>query len=130
MSATLTSIRQRIFPRLNREICHRRATLRGEIGERFDYTAMTSPEATLTLRARVAWAHNWVSDHSITAAFQTLPGASFIVNGAWPATDSGLVSAGAELRLANGVTLMGKVDGELARHSTTNAGTGTLRLSW
>ena len=104
--------------------------LRGEIGERFDYTALASPDATLTLRARLAWAHDWVSDHSITAAFQTLPGASFIVNGATPATDSGLVSAGAELRLANGVTLLGKVDGELARNSTTYAGTGTLRVSW
>ena len=104
--------------------------LRGEIGERFDYTALASPDATLTLRARLAWAHDWVSDHSITAAFQTLPGASFLVNGATPATDSGLVSAGAELRLANGVTLLGKVDGELARNSTTYAGTGTLRMSW
>jgi outer membrane autotransporter protein len=104
--------------------------LRGEIGERFDYTALMSPDATLTLRARLAWAHDWVSDHSITAAFQTLPGAIFTVNGAAPATDSGLVSAGAELRLANGVTLLGKVDGELARHSTTYAGTGTLRVSW
>jgi uncharacterized protein with beta-barrel porin domain len=67
---------------------------------------------------------------SIAAAFQTLPGAIFVVNGAKPATDSGLVSAGAERRLANGVTLLGEVDGELARHSTTYAGTGTLRVSW
>ena len=104
--------------------------LRGEIGERFDYTALMSPDATLILRARLAWAHDWVSDHSVTAAFQTLPGAIFTVNGAAPATDFGLVSAGAELRLANGVTLLGKVDGELARHSTTYAGTGTLRVSW
>jgi outer membrane autotransporter protein len=104
--------------------------LRGEIGERFDYTALAGPDATLTLRARLAWAHDWTSDHSVTAAFQTLPGAIFIVNGAKPATDSSLVSAGAELRLANGVTLLGKVDGELARQSTTYTGSGTLRVSW
>jgi len=43
----------------------------------------------LTLRARVAWAHDWVSNPALTATFQAalLPGAdvSFIVNGAPPA---------------------------------------------
>ena len=68
----------------------------------------------LALRGRLAWAHDWVSDPSLAAAFQALPGASFIVNGAAPAKDSALASAGAELRLANGVTLIGKLDGEFA----------------
>ena len=35
-----------------------------------------------TLRGRAAWAHDWVSDPTLVAAFQALPGASFIVNGA------------------------------------------------
>jgi hypothetical protein len=43
----------------------------------------------------------------------------FIVNGATPAKNSALTSAGAELRLANGVVLLGKFDGELASHSST-----------
>jgi len=71
-----------------------------------------------------------VNDPSLAAVFQTLPGASFIVNGAVPAKDSTLVSAGAEYRLANGLTLLGKFDGEFASHSTTYAGTGTVRYSW
>jgi hypothetical protein len=33
----------------------------------------------------VAWAHDWVSDPTLTPVFRTLPGASFIVNGATPA---------------------------------------------
>jgi hypothetical protein len=54
-----------------------------------------------------------------------------IVNGATPAKNSALASAGAELRFANGVALIGKFDGEVARHhSQTYAGTGTLRVSW
>jgi uncharacterized protein with beta-barrel porin domain len=57
-------------------------------------------------------------------------GASFIVNGAAPAKNSALTSAGAELRLANGVTLIGKFDGEFASRSSTYAGTGTVRYSW
>jgi hypothetical protein len=83
-----------------------------------------------TLRTRVAWAHDWISDPTLAAVFQTLPGASFIVNGATPAKNSALTSAGAELRLANGVTLVGKFDGEFASHSSTYAGTGTVRYTW
>jgi uncharacterized protein with beta-barrel porin domain len=86
--------------------------------------------AALSLRARLAWAHDWVSDPSLTAVFQALPGASFIVNGATPAKDSALVSTGAELWLANGVALLDKFDGEFAKRSQTLAGTGTLRVSW
>jgi uncharacterized protein with beta-barrel porin domain len=84
----------------------------------------------LSFRGRLAWAHDWVSDPSLTPLFQTLPGASFVVNGATPAKDSALVSAGAEYRLANGVTLLAKFDGELARGSQTYAGTGTVRYTW
>jgi uncharacterized protein with beta-barrel porin domain len=62
--------------------------------------------------------------------FQTLPGASFVVNGAVPAKDSALASAGAEYRLANGVTLLAKFDGKFAAHSSTYAGTGTVRYTW
>ena len=103
---------------------------RSELGARFDRLLALNPNAVLTLRARLAWAHDWVSDPSLAAAFQTLPGASFIVNGANPAKNSALASAGTELRLANGVTLLGKFDGEFASRSTTYAGTGTIRYSW
>ena len=71
-----------------------------------------------------------MSDPSLAPVFQALPGASFVVNGATPAKNSALTSAGAELRLANGVALLAKFDGEFAAHSTTYAGTGTLRYTW
>jgi uncharacterized protein with beta-barrel porin domain len=103
---------------------------RSELGGRFDRLLLLNPEAALTLRARVAWAHDWISDPTLAAVFQTLPGASFIVNGAAPAKNSALTSAGAELRLASGVVLLGKFDGEFASHSSTYAGTGTVRYTW
>jgi YVTN family beta-propeller protein/autotransporter-associated beta strand protein len=103
---------------------------RSELGGRFDRLLLLSPDAALTLRARVAWAHDWISDPSLAALFQTLPGASFVVNGATPAKNSALTSAGAELRLANGVILLGKFDGQFASHSSTYAGTGTVRYTW
>jgi len=103
---------------------------RSELGGRFDRLLLFNPEAALTLRTRVAWAHDWISDPSLAALFQTLPGASFIVNGATPAKNSALASAGAEYRLANGITLLAKFDGEFATHSSTYAGTGTVRYTW
>ena len=41
-----------------------------------------------------------------------------------------VASAGTELRLSNGVSLIGKFDGEFATHSSTYAGTGTVRYAW
>ena len=71
-----------------------------------------------------------MSDPTLVAVFQMLPGANFIVSGATPAKNSALVSQGAELRLANGVVLLAKFDGEFASHSTTYAGIGTVRYTW
>src|SRR5438309_7077903 len=107
------------------------AAMRPILGARFDRILALYPNnAVLALRGRVAWAHDWVSDPTLAALFQTLPGASFVVNGATPAKNSALTSAGAELRLANGVALIGKFDGEFAAHSSTYASTGTVRYTW
>jgi autotransporter-associated beta strand protein len=103
---------------------------RSELGARFDRLLAVYTNAVLALRGRVAWAHDWVSDPTLLPVFQTLPGASFIVNGALPVKDSALVSAGGELRVANGVTLLAKFDGEFASRSNTYAGTGTIRYRW
>jgi outer membrane autotransporter protein len=103
---------------------------RSELGARFDRVLAVYQNAVLALRARVAWAHDWVSDPTLTPLFQALPGASFIVNGALLPQNSALASAGAELRLANGVTLLAKFDGDFASHSSTYGGTGTFRYRW
>jgi autotransporter-associated beta strand protein len=103
---------------------------RSELGARFDRVLAVYSNAVLALRGRVAWAHDRVSDPTLTPLFQTLPGASFIVNGATPAQNSALASAGGELRLANGITLLAKFDGEFASHSSTYGGTGTFRYRW
>ena len=83
---------------------------RSELGTRFDRAFGLSPSAVLALRGRIAWAHDWVSDPTLMPLFQSLPGPSFIVNGAPPAKDSALASAGVELQLAGGITLLAKFD--------------------
>jgi outer membrane autotransporter protein len=104
---------------------------RSELGGRFDRELIPlSSDEVVTLTGRLAWAHDWVSDPTLAASFQALPGQSFLVNGATPAKDSALASAGAEVRFASGWSIAAKFDGEFADHSTTYAGTGVLRYRW
>ena len=84
----------------------------------------------LIWRGRLAWAHDWVSNSALDAAFQSLPGSSFIVSGAAPPTDSALASAGAELHINGHWTALAKFDGEFAPTSQTYAGSGTLKYTW
>ena len=102
---------------------------RSELGTRFaDMTAVNG--MPLILRARLAWAHDWVGNPALNAVFQALPGASFVVNGAPIPTDSALASVGAELHMTTRWSVLAKFDGEFAKSSQTYAGTGTLRYAW
>jgi outer membrane autotransporter protein len=104
--------------------------IRSELGARLEHRILLDNKAVLALRGRAAWAHHWVSDPTLLATFQELPGASFIVNGASAAKDSALLSAGAELRLANGVSFSGQFDSEFSGRSSTYGGTGAVRMHW
>jgi autotransporter-associated beta strand protein len=103
---------------------------RSELGLWFDTRRAFDNGRQLTLRARAAWVHDFNPGSRIQAAFQTLPGAGFTVDGAAAPRDAALVSAVSELRLRNGVTLIGKFDGEFSGRSHTVSGTGTARYAW
>jgi uncharacterized protein with beta-barrel porin domain len=103
---------------------------RSELGARFDQVAAFNRNMLLTLRARIAWAHDWVSDPFLTATFQALPGASFVVTGAAPPKNTALTSAGAELRLTSGISIIGKFEGEFASRAQTYGGSGIVRYVW
>jgi uncharacterized protein with beta-barrel porin domain len=74
--------------------------------------------------------HDWQNNLQAAATFLTLPTAGFIVNGAKPASDLAVVTAGAELRLAQGISLMGKFDGEFGQGTSTYTGTARVRYTW
>jgi outer membrane autotransporter protein len=84
----------------------------------------------LKLYGRAAWAHDFDNEGTSTAFFQSLPGANFIVNSVKPARDGALVTAGFEYRLADGWSVLGKIDGEFSSTTAIFAGTGTLRKVW
>ena len=102
---------------------------RSELGGRFDdLTAVAA--MPVILRARIAWAHDWVSNPALNASFQSLPGTSFTVFGAPIPQDSALASAGAQFFFTPNWSFLAKFDGEFASGSQVYAGSGTLRYTW
>lgn len=102
---------------------------RGELGARFqDLTEIGG--VPVMLRARLAWAHDWASNPALTAAFQALPGSSFVVNGAAQPSDSALTSIGAEVWLNPSTSILAKFDGEFAGTAQTYGGSARLRYTF
>jgi autotransporter-associated beta strand protein len=102
---------------------------RSELGAKFD-KAMLVQGGVVTLKARTAWVHDWNTDRSATAIFQTLPGATFTVNGAQPAANAALVSSSAEMKWHNGWSLAANIDGEFSRTTASYTGTGSVKYTW
>jgi uncharacterized protein with beta-barrel porin domain len=102
---------------------------RSELGIRTD-KSWAMQDAVLTLRSRFAWAHDYNPDRSVGATFQTLPGASFVVNGAAQAADSALTTASVELKWANNWSVAGTFEGEFSGVTSSYAGKGVVRYVW
>jgi uncharacterized protein with beta-barrel porin domain len=102
---------------------------RTELGLRSD-RSFAMQDGIFTLRGRAAWAHDYNNDRSVTAVFQTLPGTSFVVNGARANPDAALVSAGAEMKWLSGFSLAATFEGEFSGNSMSYAGKGVAKYSW
>jgi outer membrane autotransporter protein len=102
---------------------------RSELGIRTD-KSWVMRDAILTLRGRAAWAHDFNPDRSIAATFQTLPGASFVVNGAANARDAALTTASAEMKFVSGISLAASFEGEFSGVTRSYAGKGVARYAW
>jgi uncharacterized protein with beta-barrel porin domain len=102
---------------------------RTELGVRTD-RSFAMQNGVLTLRGRFAWAHDFNTDRNVTAVFQTLPGASFIVNGAAQAHESALTTVSAEMGWLNGWSAAATFEGEFSGISQSYAGKGVMRYNW
>ena len=103
--------------------------MRTELGARFDDPTLLYGKP-LILFGRLAWAHDFVSNPALSAAFEALPGSTFTVNGAPIPNNSALTTAGAQFFLASNWSVIAKFDGEFAPGSQTYGGSGTLRYTW
>jgi uncharacterized protein with beta-barrel porin domain len=102
---------------------------RSELGFRTD-KSFAMPDGVLTLRGRLAWAHDYDPDRSIGATFQSLPGASFVVNGAAQASDSVLTTASIERKWTNNWSIAATFEGEFSNVTNSYAGKGVVRYQW
>jgi uncharacterized protein with beta-barrel porin domain len=102
---------------------------RTEFGVRTDKSFAMS-DGVLTLRGRFAWAHDYDPNRSIAATFQSLPGASFVVNGAAQAADSALTTASIEKKWKNGWSAAATFEGEFSGVTSSYAGKGVVRYQW
>jgi uncharacterized protein with beta-barrel porin domain len=102
---------------------------RSELGLRTD-KSFAMPDGILTLRGRLAWAHDYYPNRSIASTFQTLPGASFVVNGAAQAADSALVTASLEKKWLSGWSAAATFEGEFSDVTRSYAGKGVVRYTW
>ena len=98
-------------------------------GPRFEEVAALGGLPVI-LRGKLAWAHDFVSDPSLDAAFESLPSTNFVVKARRIPHNSAPVSGSGELFLATNWSLQAKFDGEFAGNSRTYGGTGTLRYLW
>jgi autotransporter-associated beta strand protein len=103
--------------------------VRSEVGLRTDksYAILA---AIVTLRGRVAWAHDFDPDRSVFATFQALPGASFTVNGAAPSPNAALATASAEIKWRNGFSVAATFEGEFSDVTRSYAGKGVVAYTW
>jgi autotransporter-associated beta strand protein len=104
-------------------------TSRSELGLRSD-KSFAMQDGIFTLRGRTAWAHDFNTDRSVAATFQTLPGASFVVNGARQASNSALTTASAEINWINGWSTAATFEGEFAQVTRSYAGKGVAHYQW
>ena len=102
---------------------------RSELGLRSD-KSWALGDGVFTLRGRAAWAHDFNANRTVQATFQTLPGASFVVNGAPRARDAALTSGSAEWSFASGLALAATFEGEFSDVTRSYAGKGLVRYTW
>ena len=102
---------------------------RTELGLRTD-RSFALATGVMTLRGRLAWAHDYDPNRAIAATFQALPGASFVVNGAALAPDSALTTASLEMKWLNGWSASATFEGEFSAVTASYAGKGVVRYVW
>src|SRR5262249_41814941 len=87
---------------------------RVELGARLDHAMALEDGALLTLSGRAAWAINGGTDRNVGAAFQSLPGTAFTVDGAEPDRNALLLDAGAEYAAPSGFFAAATFQGEFS----------------
>lgn len=101
---------------------------RSELGARFDPLAILGSKPVALRAHRLGARLQYRRD--VLATFQTLPAASFVVDGAAQGDDAALATASAEVKWGNGIAVAATFEGEFSETTASYAGTGTVRYQW
>ncbi len=103
---------------------------RVELGARLEHALALSDGGLLTLTGRAAWAINGGTDRNVGAAFQSLPGTAFTIDGAEPDRNALLLDAGAGYRAPSGIFAAATFEGEFSGNVKSYAGKVKVGYSW
>ena len=78
----------------------------------------------------VAYLHEFAPQRNLTNGFISLPGATFLVQGARPARNAAQTKLGAETSLGRNLSLFADFDGEFSGVAQVYGGKGGLRYVW
>ncbi len=79
---------------------------------------------------RAAWVHEFLTDRSVAAGFNVLPGTSFTVDGARAASDAARIDVGLRYAVGSQTSLFANGNVELSGRGQSLAGTVGLRFQW
>ena len=85
---------------------------------------------SISANLRVAWAHEFIRDHTAHASFQSFPTAAFQVQSAQLDADAAIVGAGLSAYLGDRTALRFNVAGEFGSRSEVYSGFIGLHTNW
>jgi outer membrane autotransporter protein len=100
------------------------------LGTQVDTSVALANGQTINPFARLAWVHEFKPDTRVSAAFVSIPGASFTVAGASAARDAAKIDTGVRIPISASAAFLVTANGEFGDGSRTYAGTGTLSVTW
>lgn len=100
------------------------------VGAQLDTRIVLFNGAVWSPYLRASWVHEFNPTRNLTATFETLPLATFTVDGPRAARDAGRIEVGSKLSIARNAWLYGSFDGEFSSRSQMYAGKGGIKVSW
>jgi uncharacterized protein with beta-barrel porin domain len=79
---------------------------------------------------RASWVHEFMPDRTVAAAMSILPTGTFIVDGPRAARDAARIEAGSNFYVTKNMAIFASFVGEYSGHTSSNAGSGGIRVNW
>ena len=100
------------------------------VGARYQGKLMLANGMVLAPILQAAYVHEFAPERSQIGALSTLPGSTFLVDGARPSRDAAQVKAGLELAIGPSSAIFANFDGEFSGQAQFYGGKGGFKYVW